>query len=79
MKADDKFSCRIFYDTQGQKLEELLAFPIDPSMMKQVEGKTPDTVADQALPEATAEEAPPKIVPKHLTGRIHPSWKGNGK
>ena len=56
-----------------------MAFPIDPSMMKQVEGKTPDTVADQALPEATAEEAPPKIVPKHLTGRIHPSWKGNGK
>ena len=71
-KPDENFGCRIFYDTGGQKLEELLTFPIDPSM-KQVEGKTPNTVADQALPEATAEEAPPKVVPKHLTGRIHPS------
>ena len=46
---EKKSSCTILYNNQGN-LAELLSFPIHPSM-KQVEGKTPDTVADQALPE----------------------------
>jgi AAA domain len=51
-----------------------------PDLMRdQVEGKTPNAVADQALPETISDALPPKVVNKAFTGRINPSWKRNGK
>ena len=78
-KADEKIGCRIFYDTGGQKLAELLSFPIDPSMNQTEVAPAPE-ISDAPPPTETISDAPPpKVVPKPLTGRIRPSWKGNGK
>jgi hypothetical protein len=77
-QPDDKsFSVNILYQTEKKHLKDLLDFPLEtdsPEVARQKQarlmGNTP----------ATAEEAPPpKVVPKHLTGRIRPEWKGNGK
>ena len=46
-KADEKKnSVNIYYDVGNGTLAQLLDFPIDPSM-KKMEGRTPNTVADQ--------------------------------
>ena len=60
-KPDAKsVGCSIFYDVGNGTLAQLLNFPIDPSM-KQVEGKTPNTVADQALPDAISDAPAPNL------------------
>jgi hypothetical protein len=62
-------------------LARLLDFP-------NLETDSPEVIAEKQArlmgntppaPSPTAEVSPVKIVPKHLTGRIHPSWKGNDK
>ena len=71
-------SLRIFYDTQGASLSELLTFPIDPSMHTDSEGEV-HYAPEEAEAPPEAHDAPPPVVFNHLTGRIRPEWKGNGK
>ena len=80
-------SLRIFYDTQGASLSELLTFPIDPSMHTDSEGEAATEEVHYAPEEAEAppeaHDAPPQVdapppsqvVFKPLTGRIRPEWK----
>jgi hypothetical protein len=74
----------IFYDTGGEGIEKLLAFPTHPSMMQsQTEVEQANVPAENAADTDNDEapepinEAPPKVVDKRLTGRIHPEWKSN--
>jgi hypothetical protein len=77
---------RVFYDAGNSTLRELLDFPNletdSPGVIaaKQAKllglGHAPKTESEPAV----SDPPPPKVVTnKALTGRIHPSWKGNGK
>jgi hypothetical protein len=61
--------CRIFYDTGGQKLEELLDFPVHPSMLQHEreleQANMNATQTDDLAPESIS-DAPPQT---------DPSWK----
>ena len=72
---------RIFYDVGNKTLAELLDFPLETDSSEVVRQKHARQMgeADQALPGKISDAPPPKVVPKHLTGRIHSSWKGNDK
>ena len=74
----------IFYDTGGQGMDQLLNFPIHPSMMQhereleQANVNATETTDDAEVANAPEiSDAPPKVVDKRLTGRIRPEWKSN--
>ena len=85
-KADEQKPLVIYYNNRDQPLEELLSFPIHPSMLGQT-AKAPapeETISqhedDTSAPEEKISDASaPKVVNPALTGRIRPEWKGNGK
>jgi hypothetical protein len=63
----------ILYDTGGKKLEELLDFPIHPSMKQTEVGREQQARALGETEKAPISDAPPpKVVPKAFTGRIRP-------
>ena len=63
-------------------LAELTDFPVEgdsPEVVEQKQARLMGSATPAPPEETISDDTPPKVVPKHLTGRIHPSWKGNGK
>src|SRR5206468_3420227 len=60
---------RIYYNTGNHTLEELLNFPMDPSMFPRAPAPPQPAISDAP---------PPKVVPKHFTGRIPPESRAKG-
>jgi hypothetical protein len=79
-KADeDKTSVKIFYNTGGQQLSELLSFPIHFSMKqghdspKKQRRLLEQTTKKASAPETISDAPPPKVVNPALTGSTLPS------
>src|SRR5437764_9236749 len=72
----------IYYDTGGKGLAALTDFPYDTDPPDVIAAKQAKLLGhrasddDQAQPQIS-DAPPPKVVPKALTGRIRPEWKGN--
>jgi hypothetical protein len=84
-KADDKsVGVQIYYQTGNNTLARLLNFPNletdSPKLGREKQRRLlGQTTAEAPAPEKISDGPPPKVVPKHLSGRLRPEWRRNGK
>jgi len=76
---ENKMSLNIFYDTGGQGMEKLLAFPNaetdSPEVAREKQRHMVGQIAEAPVKEKISDAPPPKVVPKAFTGRIRPAWR----
>jgi hypothetical protein len=80
-KDASKSGLTILYQTPKGGLAELLDFPNLETDSPELGREKQARLLGQTMeaPERISDAPPPKVVPKALTGRIRPEWKGNGK